>query len=131
MKWETAPLKRGDAIRTKISFYHHFGIFVDDETVIQFGLPDNTGTDPSDIKVLITDIDNFAEGRAVERCVFDRAERKQLRPTDEAVSLAVSRVGETGYDFFMNNCADLVNDCIFKDGSDIDIMEIRNKFNRK
>lgn len=129
MKWEMKPPVKGDAIRTKISFYHHYGVFIDEDTIVQFGLPDNTGRALEEIDVCITDIDSFAEGRDVERAVFSLAEKRQRRHPDETAEIALSRVGEKGYDFFMNNCADFVNSCVFKDGSNLDVLEIRKAKN--
>lgn len=130
MKWEMKKPCKGDAIRTKVSFYHHYGIYIDDDTVVQFGLPDNTGRKIEDIDVCITNIVSFAEGRCVEKAKFSFSEKTQLKNPEEIVKAALSEVGNKGYDFFMNNCADFVNRCIFKEGSKLDVLEIRNQGNK-
>ena len=56
MEWKEGTPKHGDLIRTKVSFYHHYGIFADENDVIQFGLPDDPGRPAEQISVLSTDI---------------------------------------------------------------------------
>lgn len=103
----------GDMIRTKVRFYHHYGIYVSDERVIQFGMPDNTGIPNEQIQVLATDIYTFLNGAQLEVAEPDREERKKMRPADQVVALAESRMGETGYDILHNNCEHFVNECMF------------------
>ncbi len=103
----------GDMIRTKVRFYHHYGIYISDDRVIQFGMPDNTGTPNEQIHVMVTDIYTFLNGGTLEVGQPDREERKKMRPADETVALAESRLGETGYDILHNNCEHFVNECVF------------------
>lgn len=103
----------GDIIRTRVRFYYHYGIYVSDDQVIQFGLPDNVTTPSHLIRVLSTDVYTFLNGGTVEVAQPDRAERKKMRPAKEAVAVAQSRIGETGYDILHNNCEHFVNECVF------------------
>ena len=103
----------GDMIRTKVRFYHHYGIYVSDERVIQFGMPDNTGTPNEQIHVMTTDIYTFLNGGTLEVGQPDREERKKMRSAKQVVELAEGRLGETGYDILHNNCEHFVNECIF------------------
>ena len=66
MIWTTQAPKMGDIIRVKVKFYHHYGIYLDDEHIVQFGLPDNTGLDPETIAVTVTDMDGFRMGKEPE-----------------------------------------------------------------
>ena len=100
-------------IRTKVRFYHHYGIYVSDERVIQFGMPDNTGTPNEQIHVMTTDIYTFLNGGTLEVGQPDREERKKMRSAKQVVELAEGRLGETGYDILHNNCEHFVNECIF------------------
>ena len=53
MNWEpVAPVKSGQIIRTKVSFYYHYGIFVSDDEIIQFGLPNDPGKKAMKLKFL-------------------------------------------------------------------------------
>lgn len=103
----------GDMIRTKVRFYHHYGIYVSDERVIQFGMPDNTGTPNEQIHVMTTDIYTFLNGGTLEVGQPDREERKKMRSAKQVVELAEGRLGETGYDILHNNCEHFVNECVF------------------
>lgn len=114
MHWTQDEPVRGSIVRTPVKFYYHYGIFADEQTVIQFGLPDNGTTPPEEIKVLITDIDVFANGGFVETGICETAEEKRTyRKADEVVSEAMSRVGETGYHILHNNCEHFVYSCCF------------------
>lgn len=113
MQWTERQPQSGDIIRTKVRFYHHYGIYVTDDRVIQFGLPDNTGVPNEQICVLATDIYTFLNGGSLEVATPDREERKTMRPAKEVVALAESRLGQTGYDILHNNCEHFVNDCVF------------------
>lgn len=113
MLWTERQPQSGDIIRTKVRFYHHYGIYVTDDRVIQFGLPDNTGVPNEQICVLATDIYTFLNGGSLEVATPDREERKTMRPAKEVVALAESRLGQTGYDILHNNCEHFVNDCVF------------------
>ena len=103
----------GDMIRTKVRFYHHYGIYVSDERGIQFGMPDNTGTPNEQIHVMTTDIYTFLNGGTLEVGQPDREERKKMRSAKQVVELAEGRLGETGYDILHNNCEHFVNECVF------------------
>lgn len=113
MQWAEKTPALGDIVRTKVRFYHHYGIYVSDERVIQFGMPDNTGTPNEQICVLATDVRTFLNGGSLEVAVPDREERKTMRTANESVALAESRLGQTGYDILHNNCEHFVNDCVF------------------
>ena len=134
MRWTQEPPVYGDIIRVKVHFYHHYGIFVDENTIIQFGMPDNAGTPPDEIQVLTTDINTFAGGEFVEKGVAERSEKALRRSPKEIVELALSRVGETGYDILTNNCEHFAMECTFgKKSSSFDSIrqKIREKLNLK
>ena len=63
MKWELSDPKSGDIIRVKIGEIYHYGIFVSEEQVIQFGLPPNVRKDikDQDIEVCSSNIDVFCK----------------------------------------------------------------------
>jgi len=113
MIWTTNPPKMGDMIRVKVKFYHHYGIYLDDEHIVQFGLPDNTGQDPDRIAVMVTDIDGFLAGGDLEVAKLTPAERMARYSPRKTRDLALSRVGETGYNILHNNCEHFVNECVF------------------
>lgn len=121
----------GDLIRTKVRFYYHYGIFVSEQQVIQFGLPDDPMRPAEQIQVLSSDIDAFLQGGEVEVAVPDGATRRQMRDADEIVRIALSRMGEGGYDILHNNCEHFVNDCAFGKPSSTFLQDVREKLRAK
>lgn len=131
MNWTEKAPEYGDLIRTKVKFYHHFGIFVSPERVIQFGLPDDPMRSASDIKVLTTDIYQFLQGGELEVAVPDAAIRRKMRRPDQIVAMAESRIGEGGYDILHNNCEHFVNECAFGEHNSAFLQDIREKLRKK
>lgn len=114
MKWILGEPKSGDMIRVKAGTIHHYGVFVSDSEVIQFGLAPNARPDlkDSDIEVLSTDIDTFLGGQFLEVADFDRKEKKTHPSPADAVSKARSRMGERGYHILYNNCEHFAYECV-------------------
>lgn len=121
----------GDVIRTKVRFYYHYGIFVSEQQVIQFGLPDDPMRPAEQIKVLSSDIGAFLQGGEVEVAEPDGATRRQMRAPDEIVRVALSRLGEGGYDILHNNCEHFVNDCAFGKPTSTFLQDVREKLRAK
>ncbi|MGI6264437.1 MAG: lecithin retinol acyltransferase family protein [Acutalibacteraceae bacterium] len=115
MKWVAAQCKPGDMIRVGLGALHHYGIFVSEERVIQFGLPPlPENRIPWDqVRVLATDIDAFACGRIVEVARLNRREAAGAYPAAEIVRRAESRMGEGGYNLIHNNCEHFATACVF------------------
>jgi len=131
LQWVEKEPVYGDLIRTKVRFYHHYGIFVSEDEVIQFGLPDDPMRAAEQIKVLSSDIHTFLQGGELEVAQPDSAARKQLRDADTIVQLARKRLGEGGYDILHNNCEHFVNDCAFGQPSSSFIQDVRQKLRKK
>lgn len=131
MRWEEERPVYGDLIRTRIRFYYHYGIYVSDGRVIQFGLPDNTGIPNEQICVCCTDVQTFLAGGTVERGVPDREERHKLRSPAEIVRQAESRLGQTGYNILHNNCEHFVYECAFGEPTAGWLEEARAKLRKK
>lgn len=113
MDWIVAAPKTGDVIRVKVRFYHHYGLFISEEEIIQFGARDNTGVAPDAIAVITTDIDGFAGGGEVETAKLSREEKRRRRCVKDTVAYAKAQLGRTGYDILHNNCEHFVNECVF------------------
>ena len=114
MKWVMKDPSRGDMIRVESGSIYHFGIYVSDEEVIQFGLAPSQRSvlKDSEVVVLASDIDRFLAGGFLEVCEFDRKERKKNRTPDEVVNYARSKLGMGGYNIIYNNCEHFANECI-------------------
>ena len=131
MEWVSKTPVFGDIVRTKVTFYHHYCIFVDEETIIQFGMPDNVTQNAADIRVLSSDVAAFLRGGEMEVGVPDRQERKKLRTPRQIVEIARSRLGEDGYDLLHNNCEHFVNECAFGEKTSSFLQGIRVKLRQK
>ena len=114
MKWELTEPQCGDMIRIKTGNIYHYGVYVSDSEVIQFGVAPNAraGLKDSEIEVLATDIDVFLNGEYLEVCVLDKKELKTRIPPKKTVELARSRIGERGYNILYNNCEHFANECV-------------------
>ena len=131
MQWVEKMPSYGDIIRTKVKFYHHYGIFVSEEEVIQFGLPDDPFRQADQIKVLTSDVMTFLQGGELEVAQPDAAERKKIRSPRQIVEIATGRIGEGGYDILHNNCEHFVNDCAFGEPSSSFLQGVRDKLRMK
>ena len=115
MKWAPGECVCGDMVRIKTGSVYHYGVFISEGEVIQFGyppLPEYAGLN-SPPTVNSVDIDTFCGGRIVERAVPDRAEKKMKLPPEKTAQIARSRVGEGGYNIIHNNCEHFANECVF------------------
>lgn len=131
MQWTEKTPAYGDMIRTKVTFYHHYGIFVSEEQVIQFGLPDDPMRPAENIKVLSTDIGTFLQGSELEVGVPELQERLKMRTPEQIVAMATSRLGEGGYDILHNNCEHFVNECVFGESTSTFLQGVREKLRKK
>ena len=113
MRWTEHSPVPGSPVRVKVGFYHHYGIFVGPEQVIQFGLPDDPGRPAEQIRVVATDVYAFLQGGTLETGIPERRERKHLRPAPAVIAEAQSRIGEGGYDLLNNNCLHFMNACLY------------------
>ena len=113
MNWSVNTPRKGQIVRTKVTFYYHYGIFIDENEVIQFGLPTDVSRPADEIKVISTDIYTFLNGGILESGEPTREEVKSMRNVDETIKIARSRIGEGGYNILSNNCEHFVNQCAF------------------
>ncbi len=129
MKWEFLQPKRGDIVRVSFGNFYHYGIYVDDTEVIQFGLSPslNVGLKEADIKVLSSDVETFLNGGFLEVGVLDKKEQKSRLSVEETVTRARARIGEGGYHLLYNNCEHFVNSCVFNKASCSATDDVRKK----
>lgn len=114
MKWTLNEAKYGDIVRVKLGDIYHYGIYVSEEEVIQFGLPPtNLTRNSSDIEVCSSDIDTFLAGKFLEVEECDKKEKKTRKSKEETVKEARSRLGEKGYHILHNNCEHFAYSCAF------------------
>lgn len=116
MKWKIEACKPGDMVRVKIGFIYHYGVFVSEHEVVQFGHPhrDLSAANPKkDIRVFKSSAAEFAAGGMIERAEMSLLERLKRHSRGKTVALARARIGENGYDILHNNCEHFANWCVF------------------
>ena len=131
MEWTVEAPRYGDLVRTKVTFYHHYGIFINEERIIQFGLPDNVYRPADEIAVLATDVYTFLQGGELEVGRPTREEKRLLRRPKEIVATAEARLGEDGYDILHNNCEHFVYECAFGKHHSPFLQDVREKLRQK
>ncbi len=130
MKWDMTQPKIGDMIRVKAGNVWHYGIYVSDEEVIQFGVsPVLAGWQEADkLQVLATDIDDFLQGEFLEVASLDKKQAKKRFSVQKTVDTARSRIGQKGYDILHNNCEHFVYECVFGEHTSSQVDDIRKQF---
>ena len=115
MKWQPVDCKSGDMIRIAIGSFYHYGTFVSEDEVIQFGYPPlpEFKEKNQNITVGAVDIDEFSSGKIVETAVLDRKEKKRRIPPEKTVETARSKIGQGGYNILHNNCEHFAYECVF------------------
>lgn len=133
MKWEPKECRFGDMIRIRLGSVYHFGVFVSEDEVIQFGLPptaENRAKE-GEVVVIATDIDIFACGCIIEVACFDKGELRRRNSPEKTVELARARLGEGGYNLIHNNCEHFANECVFGESRCSQEEEMRRRFRNR
>lgn len=114
MNWQMIAPQSGDMIRVKAGNIYHYGIYVSDEEVIQFGLAPNARptVKDCDVEVCVSDVDVFLHGGFLETAVLDKKENKNRIPRAVTVQKARARIGEKGYNILYNNCEHFAYECV-------------------
>ncbi len=128
MKWKLGIPRRGDMIRVRAGQFYHYGIYVDDGEVIQFGpTPDaEHSLLDADIRVCVSDIHGFLKGGFLEVASLSLPERIKAAKPDEIVSRARRELGKGGYDILNNNCEHFANNCVFGTKSSEQVDSVRS-----
>ena len=114
MNWTLKEATMGDMVRVKSGSIYHYGVFVSEDEIIQFGLAPalRPSVKPCDVEVCVSDVDGFLGGGFLEVAVLDRKESKKRRSPKETVAMARSRLGEKGYHILYNNCEHFAYECV-------------------
>ena len=95
--WELGELYPGAHIRVLMNNFYHHGIYIGNDEVVQFGLPNEAAiVEAKDVKVLRSKIQDFARDGFIEVRRYTKKELKLKRPDDEIVQIAISKVGAFG-----------------------------------
>ena len=113
-EWKLIDLYPGAHIRVKVRNYYHHAIYIGNGEVVQFGHPMNVNEDPKNIRVIRSPIDDFANGASfIEVYQYSKQELKIKNKDEDIIKIALSHLGEDGYNFLHNNCEHFANRCIF------------------
>ena len=111
MNWSVKDYFPGDIIRVKLGSVYHYGIFVSDEEVIQFGYPPIEKYQDKEKVVVSTDIDTFACDQLIEVGTFTFSDHKKRFKSNVTIEMARSRLGQGGYNIIENNCEHFAFEC--------------------
>ena len=112
MRWELVACIRGDIIRVNLGNLYHYGIYVSDDEIIQFGYPPVLrNIDKDRVVVVATDIKTFACEKIVEVGYFVHADHQKRFKPEIVVENARNRMGEGGYNVIHNNCEHFAFEC--------------------
>ncbi len=130
MKWWPESCESGDMIRVKVGSIWHYGIFVSEDEVIEFGPPpvSISASGNKENRVMSASIDEFSAGGIVERAVLSRDEHRKRIPPKKTVAIARSRIGEGGYDLIHNNCEHFAYKCVFGIDLSTQTQSVREKW---
>ena len=131
MKWEPVSPHKGDIIRVKHKFYYHYGVYIDDSNIVQFGLADDAVHKAEDVRVLTSDVRTFSGGGEVECAVLSRGELSRRRPPDDICAYATAHIGDGDYNILHNNCEHFAYQCVFGEKSAPGMDSIRDAIKKK
>ena len=113
-EWKLIDLYPGAHIRVKIKNYYHHGIYIGNDEVVQFGHPFNVNEDPKNVLVIRSPIEDFAgPANFIEVYQYSKKELKLKNKDEDIIKIALSHLGEGGYNILENNCEHFANRCIF------------------
>lgn len=116
MKWNTKKYEPGDIVRVNLGNLYHYGIYVSEDEVIQFGLPNFNGfhfIKDKYVHVSASTFQEFAAPGDVDCAILSRKEKKNILPADQIIEKARNRIGEGKYHILNNNSEHFVYDCCF------------------
>lgn len=114
IKWSLRDPKEGDIIRVSIGHdMHHYGIYVSDLEIIQYGSATDIFKPKEEVLVTISSIEEFLNGKFLEVREYTLKEKLLKNKSNKIIELARRRIGEAKYDLLNNNCEHFVNECVF------------------
>ena len=130
MNWELKEPITGDMVRVKIGSIYHYGVFVSEDEIIQFGLAPQVRQTVKDVDVEVcaSTVDAFLCGGFLEVATLDKKEKKNRRAPQQTVAYARGRLGEKGYNILYNNCEHFAYECVTGERKCTQAENVRNLF---
>lgn len=116
MRWIKTDYQVGDMLRISVGRIFHYGVYIGDDKVVQFGEPPIESLiyrDNASVKVCVASVEEFSCGRDIEVAFADDDDNLIKRRSDDVVKTALSRVGEGGYSIIHNNCEHFAYECVY------------------
>ena len=109
------PMKQGDMIRIPCGTYHHYGVYLSKDEVLQFGRAETATSESQENIVHAVSLKEFCGDKIPEVRVFTKREiRRYRRETKDIAAYARQCVGQGHYSAFTNNCFDFATRVILK-----------------
>ncbi len=105
MHYDYLEPHRGDVIRVNCGPYYHYGIYFDDDRVLEFGRACNPPGEKIDVHY--TSLRAFGNGTLPEVRVLKNP--RKARKIEDIEAYAKEVLGRSDYSLETNNCLDLVN----------------------
>jgi len=106
-KYEFTSHKKGDVIRVFAGTHYHYGVYLNDFEVIQFGHTINNANEPAVVNSV--SMAEFCGNKIPEVRILKKRERKFKRDAKDIEKYAKSCLGMGGYNIVNNNCLDFAN----------------------
>lgn len=129
--WKLVDPNPGDHIRIACSNYYHHGIYIGDEQVVEFGEASSVLKPANEVFVQITTLEKFSQGKFIEVRQYDRKEKKKKNSPEKIIEIALSKIGEGGYNFIYNNCEHFANFCVFNEKISNQVNDVHEEMRRK
>ena len=132
MRFVYSKPKSGDTIRARAGSIYHYGIYVSDDEIIQFGpSPKDKDYLKKEKRVLVSNANVFSCGERIQVGRPNRKETKERFSDETIIGNARKRIGETGYNLIHNNCEHFVYECSFGYKKCTQEDWARNHFNKR
>ena len=120
----------GDQIRVNRKMYYHYGIYVDDSTIINFASKEEGHElDPNYACVCISNLQEFLKGGNLEVRTYSEEELKIKRSPQDIVNYAFLNLGRKGYNLISNNCEHFANECVFGKSESLQVNNVKTFIN--
>ena len=111
-KYAATSPKPGDMIRIHVGTHYHYGVYLGNGEVTQFGRAVNKPGE--EITVNMVTLKEFCGDKIPEIRILTRRQTKHRRKTEDIIKYAHQSLGQQGYNLSTNNCADYANRTVFK-----------------
>jgi len=119
----------GQHIEVSRTFYAHHGIYIGNNEVIHYSSPPESNSDGVGLEQVLgadsevntihaAPVKNFKMGSSVDAITYNR---DHVYPPLKVVARAMSRIGESGYNLWGNNCEHFTRWCKIADSESIQI----------